>query len=287
MDDRPLILKRYHGDDPRLMRAEADGIRRYRASVEGREGWVCSGVVAQADAHNALAIEPVAGDPLSALVRAGQREAGARAQAIECMAMLGGWLARMRAASVSPGEPLDPFMTEYITHCSRRLAALGLGGRLLSGGRLRESERELPELLEALAGAAVDPSFAHGDLVFANIHVARESGGLRLGLIDFANCLTHSHPLNDVYNLRFALQAMPLARGYRAELWSGLLRGLDGLAADEAVHRFFHEYHRRRWLMLQLCSRNPRRWLQAWLALGDLAAPYAPSRRAIPAERVA
>ena len=91
--------------------------------------------------------------------------------------------------------------------------------------------------------------------------------GKRVGLIDLANTIPRSHTLNDVYNLKFALNNMILPKEFKAELWSAFQNGIKPLVFPEIAHHFYYEYHRRRWFMLKLKSRNPKDQMQAFRGL--------------------
>jgi hypothetical protein len=91
--------------------------------------------------------------------------------------------------------------------------------------------------------------------------------GERVGLIDLANTIPKSHTLNDVYNLNLALSNMILPKEFKSDLWSAFQNGMKPLAFPEISHHFYYEYHRRRWLMLKLKSRNPKDQMQAFRGL--------------------
>jgi aminoglycoside phosphotransferase (APT) family kinase protein len=116
----------------------------------------------------------------------------------------------------------------------------------------------------------VVPSFVHGDFVFKNMHV----DGERIGLIDFANANPLSHPLNDIYNLHFALANMLVPQGFKDRLMASFREGWGNVTFPEIVHRFYYEYHRRRWLMLKLTSRSPRDLIQGIHGLVSFAKPF-------------
>lgn len=262
----PLILKAYLGDDAAMMRREADGARYYQRSTADDPAMISAGVAQQVDAENLLCLEFVSGQPFNALIYQAARDERACERALTAMRSLGRWLARVREQTQRAGEAIDPFAFEYIAHCSRRLREHKLFGRTLFG---RASE-EASALCAELETAHPTPSFAHGDLVFLNIHV----DGERVGLIDFANNQPLSHPLNDLHNLRVALNSMLIPARLRTALWDALLEGLGPLELCPIADRFYHEFHRRRWLMLQLCTRSPLRWLRALAGLRRFAGPH-------------
>ena len=101
-----------------------------------------------------------------------------------------------------------------------------------------------------------------------------------MGLIDLANAIQRSHTLNDLYNLKFALNNMFLPRAFKKELWTAFEAGLKPLSFPEMAHRFYYEYHRRRWLMLKMKSRHPKEQLQAIRGLLSFAKPFGPEAMA-------
>jgi len=167
-----------------------------------------------------------------------------------------------------PGAETSPFIFEYAEYSSGQLERIPFLGSLLFRG-LKKSTLELSETFKA---AQVTPSFVHGDFVFRNIHVKGE----RVGLIDLANTIERSHTLNDLYNLKFALKNMLLSKAFKDELWSAFEDGMKPLSFPEIAHRFYYGYHRRRWLMLKMKSRNPKDQIQAIRGLFSFARPYKP-----------
>jgi hypothetical protein len=174
------------------------------------------------------------------------------------MSVLGDLLREMLEGTPVPGEETDEFHFRYLRYASGRLPSALLGAR----GDPEDLIREYRETI-------VTPSFAHGDLVFVNIHV----DGNRIGLIDFANSSCRSHHLNDIYALWFALENMWLPGRYRRELWASLVSSRGEVSFPPEAHRFWREYHRRRWLMLKVRSRNPRDLIQAARGLLTFARP--------------
>lgn len=264
----PLIVKKYKGDDSSLVDTEAGGVDLYHRLASGDEELIDSRTLRLNSRRNIVAIQFVHGERLSSLVYRGARQADSRQRAVRIMGVLGRLLARLHRLTRRPGEETSPFMYEYLGHCSRRLRRLpGIGPILFRG--MEASARELTESLRA---SGLTPSFVHGDFVFRNMHVL----GDRIGLIDFANTIDHSHTLNDVYNLRMCLDAMLLPRGYREELRASFAEGLSGLEFPELAHRFYQEFHRRRWLMLKLSTRHPLLWGLAFYGLATFAGGYRP-----------
>ncbi|MFQ5748321.1 MAG: phosphotransferase, partial [Planctomycetota bacterium] len=227
-----------------------------------------SGTLALNPERNLLAIGWVEGEPFSHVLARARHEDEALETARMAMGLLGRYLAELRRRTVQPGAEIDPFHFEYLEYCSRRLRGIPLLGRLA----FRRAVEEAEGISEAYRAARPVPSAAHGDFVFRNIHVS----GNRVGLIDFANSLTLSHPLNDFYNLNFGLQNTVLSLETRSGLWDAFLEGLGGPDYPQAVHRFHFEWHRRRWLMLKILGPHPRDWIQAVRGMGSFARTNAP-----------
>ena len=161
-------------------------------------------------------------------------------------------------------------MHEYMLYASGRLEKVPLIGAPLLGEHLPTAET----LFEEAQASGEPTSFCHGDCVLRNAHADEQS----IGLIDWANTSHDSHILNDIYNFRTAAHNMFLTPGYRRQLLEALSEGLGDLAFDIRLHRFFYEYHRRRWLMLKLYAKRPWPWIQALRAVTTFAKPFSPSR---------
>jgi len=264
----PVILKQYKGEDPSLMLQESRALDLYAEMAAANPDLIGAGTLAINPERNLLAIGWIEGEPFSRLLSRARHEGGARETARKAMGILGGYLADLRRRTVQPGAATDPFHFEYLEYCSRRLRGIPLLGRLA----FRHAEEEAVEISEAYRAARPVPSAVHGDFVFRNIHIS----GSRVGLIDFANSLALSHPLNDYYNLDFGLQNTVLPAGIRSMLWAAFRKGLGRMDYPQAVHRFHFEWHRRRWLMLKILGQHPSDWIQAIRGLGSFARAYAP-----------
>ena len=171
------------------------------------------------------------------------------------MGILGRLIKGLYEMTHAPGAETSPFIFEYSEYTSRQLASVPVLGFLFFRGIIKNTS----QLSESFKAAQITPSFIHGDFVFRNIHVSGE----RVGLIDLANTIEKSHTLNDVYNLKFALNNMILPKEFKTELWAAFQNGLKPFSFPEIVHHFYYEYHRRRWLMLKIRSRNPKDQMQA------------------------
>ncbi len=254
-DGKPLILKKYKEQGKDLLRGDVEGLGLYRDIAASRPDLIDSGIVKLNEEKRLLLIPYIHGESLRDLILRGRRDDAIRKHSLKILRSLGRLLREMYERTYTPGEETDEFIYRYHRYCSRRLKDHPLLGRLLFGGYLRQAEAQVA----AFAAAKVAPSFAHGDFVPVNIFV----DGDRVGLIDFANANTRSHLLNDRYGMKFALGGMRISKGYRRDLLSALGEGIGDLEFPPITHEFYREYHRRRWLMLKVCSRSPRAWVEA------------------------
>jgi predicted Ser/Thr protein kinase len=264
----PVIIKKYKGDDPRLAGTEAEALRAYHVLAEENPHLIDSGIPVFNERANLLRIGFVEGDPMSEVLYRARNDARLQERCVGLMRVLGGALKTIRRRSQRPGEAPSPFVFEYLDHCSTTLERLPIIGPALFSGASREAR----DLADAFRRSADVPSFAHGDLVFKNIHVTED----RVGLIDFGNANPLSHTLNDVYNLLFALYNMWLPTSFKVRLREGFREGLAGLEFPEEAHRFYYEYHRRRWLMLKFHWGNAREKIEGFRGLVAFARPFSP-----------
>jgi Ser/Thr protein kinase RdoA (MazF antagonist) len=266
VEGEPVVVKQYLTGDPELARREAQAIAFYHEVADGDPSLIPARLLALNPETRTFCMSWVQGELLSRLLlRAGGR-ADLERRSVVAMERLGRLLAELHGRTAARDAAPSPFLLEYIVHASRRLERVPLLGRTLFRGYEAESER----LYDALCAAGTAPSFAHGDLVPANIVL----DGERIGLIDFANTNRRSHLLNDVYGLRIGAESSPFRPALRAELVRALYRGLGRLDFPDAVHRFHWEYHRRRWLSLKLASGNARATALGLVGLRTLRAPY-------------
>ena len=265
-EDRFLIVKQYKGADPALATEEARALEFYHQVAKDDPDLIDSGEVILRAEKNLLGIGFVAGEAFSDLLYKARRSPERKSSAIHVMEVLGRLIRRMHAITSRPGEQTSPFIFEYFNYCSQNLRNISLLGFLF----FRTLVAEAQELAQALNASGITPSFVHGDFVFKNIHV----DGKRVGLIDFANSNAASHPLNDIYNLRFALHNMLLPKAFKQDLWNAFRRGLGDLSFAEAVHHFYYEYHRRRWLWLKLSAGGLVDRMQALRGLFSFARPF-------------
>ena len=262
-DGQPFIIKKYKGDDSALIEEESKALVFYHDIAKDHPDLIDSKAVKLIAEKNLLCIGFVEGECFSNVLYRGRKDTGVRKQSIRIMGILGRLMRGFYEMTRSPGAETSPFIFEYSEYTARQLANIPLLGFLL----FRGIEKNTSQLSESFKAAQITPSFIHGDFVFRNIHV----DGERVGLIDLANTIERSHTLNDVYNMRFALNNMILPKEFKTELWSAFQDGIKPLSFPEIVHLFYYEYHRRRWLMLKIRSRNPKDQMQAFRGLFGFA----------------
>jgi hypothetical protein len=263
----PYIIKHYKGNDPALADTEKKALDFYHQVAVEDSDLIDSGKTVFYKDENILRIGFVEGEPFSALLYRAAKDTTLRERCLKTMKMLGKLLGDIRIKTEIPNEETDPFMFEYIRYCSDRLEKAPILGKLFFRGMKEEAE----ELCNSLIQSQTVPSFAHGDFVFLNIHVHKE----RVGLIDFANAIEKSHPLNDIYNLRMALNNMILPKSFKKELWSAFYCDLKNITFSEDTHHFYYEYHRRRWLMLKVLHRGfNKQHIQGFRGLFSFACPF-------------
>jgi len=263
----PCIIKKYKTGDPKLAVIEAQALSFYHSLAQEEPRLIDSGEPRLKEEKRLLSMGFVEGDPFSEVLREARKDASLRKRCVRLMEILGTVLRTMHEKTQRPGEKTSPFIFEYFDYSSRRLEGIPVLGRLLFKGLTSEAK----ELAQAFQEEKIVPSFVHGDFVFKNIHVKDE----RVGLIDFANANARSHPLNDICNLWFALANMLLPKVFKRELLAGFFSGFGTMVFPEIAERFYHEYHRRRWLMLKLISRNPSDVAQGLRGLLTFAKPFA------------
>jgi hypothetical protein len=260
------ILKKYKGDDTALVSAEAEALNLYHQVAQSDPMLMDSGLPLLKEDKNLLCIGFIDGDPFNIVLYRALKDRSLGRTCVGLMTTLGNTLSKIYETTRRSRAETSPFIFEYLEYCSTKLQRLPLLGPILFHG----ASTEALDLCGEFHGVALDPSFAHGDLVFKNIHVKNE----QLGLIDFANANPLSHPLNDVYNLRFALANMLIPKRFKLELLKGFHTGLGRFDFPEAAHRFYYEYHRRRWLVLKLTSRSVGEVIQGFRGILTFAKPF-------------
>lgn len=264
--DSLLIIKKYQNMDSSLVEAEASALDLYHSVAESDNNLIDSRTVFFNREKNIIGIGFVDGSSLTRLVGRGNLDDETRDRSLRIMGTPGRLLRRFYDLTRQPEAQTSPALFEYFAHCSKRLEEMSGVGPVLFRGYEESAER----LIESFRRARVSPSFAHGDFVTCNIHVAGE----RAGLIDFAQTDFRSHLLNDLYNLSFALKNMYISSTYRDALRSALTYGLGELSFPVEAHRFYYEYQRRRWLMLKIRSSSLAGWAQAARGLLSFARPF-------------
>jgi hypothetical protein len=264
----PRIVKKYKGSDPALVKMEADALNFYHELARNWPDLMDSGEPLLRENKNLLCIGFVEGNPLNETLYMARKNEALRKKSCRSMWILGKLISDIHEKTRSPEEETSPFIFEYFDYCSSRLGSVPVIGTVLFSGILSDAR----ELAKVFRQSKITPSFVHGDFVFKNIHVKDE----RVGLIDFANANRLSHPLNDIYNLRFALANMFLPKSFKSDLLANFNSGLGPLVFPEIAHRFYFEYHRRRWLMLKLTSKHPLDVAEGFRGLMTFAKPFAP-----------
>lgn len=255
LDGAPIIVKKYKTEDARLATLEAVGVDVYHRVSQKVDGLMDGKTLFLDEESNLVGFSFVPGERLSDYIHRVADDRNKWGGVVDHMFVLGKFLVSMREETIATDAVYDPFHEEYFVHCRRELRSLpGLGALFFPRATV-----DSIDFLKALNPKVEHPSRAHGDFVFRNIHVHE---GM-VGIIDFANTIPHSHPLNDMMNLWFALQNMWIPCTFREKLWVSFLRGYGPVASDSSLLEFFHEYHRRRWLMLNLKTRDPKCWLRA------------------------
>jgi hypothetical protein len=270
-DGTPCIVKDYGQSDPALAKLEADSLAfydRFSAGIEGLKG--CGTLAYNAD-ENLLAISFMSGESYTRFVYKSLFSKVRKTQAVRHAEALGCLLrALYMEGPVSADHELGDFMREYLQHSTDRLKKVPMLGNII----LNRKALGVQALLADAKASGERPSFCHGDCVPRNAH-ADEQG---IGLIDWANTSEQSHILNDVYNLFNALNNMVLPPAFKRQILQALSDGLGDLSFDIRLHRFFYEYHRRRWLMLKLYARRPWPFLQALRGIVTFARPFSTAR---------
>lgn len=250
VEGESLVLKQYKRHARELCAREVAAVRLYSRLSREVPNLIPSTVRAWNVETGTVCVTFIEGELMSDVLRFGGRSARERARCCAALARVGELLRRVRQET-SREAFFSPFLEEYVLHVSRLLEGLPGLGTFFAG--YVDSARRLYEDVQA-SGEGV--SLAHGDLVFANLILAGE----RVGLIDFANANPESHVLDDVYNLRVTCQnLLHVPQGLRRDLVSALESSLELEGCDRRVHRFFWEYHKRRWLHLQLSGGWARR----------------------------
>lgn len=260
------IVKKYKGEDTHLAKEEAKALNYYHQLAGSDPELLDSGEALLQEDSNLLAIGFIEGDEFSSVLYRARKSPSERSRSVRLMRILGRIVRGIRESTQVPDAETSPFIFEYFAYCSGRLAQMTILGPLL----FRDLGAEAQSLADSFRSSGVVPSFIHGDFVFKNILVRDE----QVGLIDFANSNPLSHPLNDIYNMRFALANMLLPPDFKADLMSGFREGLGPVSFPEIAHHFYYEYHRRRWLMLKLSARSPKDRIEGFRGILTFGGPF-------------
>lgn len=263
--DNKCIIKKYRGEDPALIRIEAQALDFYHQLSQENADLIDSGASVLLEEKNLLCIGFVEGQALSDFLYRARRDQELRSRSLEYMRILGGLIGTIYKKTQQPNQETAPLIYEYFEYTSKRLEEIPFLGSIFFKG-YRDTARRIAETFRE---ARITPSFVHGDFVFKNIHV-RDG---KVGLIDFANAIYLSHPLNDIYNMVMALGNMFLPRSYKSELINSFKEGLGPVQFPEIAHQFYYEYQRQRWLMLKLSWFEPKEMIQGFIGLATFAKP--------------
>lgn len=253
----PVIVRQYKRECREGALREARAVERYGEACESVPSLLPLRVLASNQEEGTLCINLIEGELLSDAMRRPLTRAR-REAVLAAVGDLGRLLARLRELTVTAHEP-SSFLEEYLLYTSHRLASVPLLGPVLFGDAASDATR----LFEELRQAGEPSSLSHGDLVFANMIF----DGRSLGLIDFTNANFESHTLDDLYTFQVTCDNLwHLSSSVRFDLSNALRAGLGRMTFDSRTHRFYWEYHRRRWLTINL-NGGISHWLKFVLAL--------------------
>lgn len=245
-----LVVKQYKHHARQLCAREARALRLYSELCRGLDQLLPSDLRALNERTGTLCTTFIEGEMMStALPRCwwSRRERSRCRGALERVSEL---LQRFWERTRSERAP-SSFFGEYLVHTSAQLERMPIYGVLFDG-----YVRSARHLYADLKDAGDQTSLSHGDLVCANLILC----GDRVGVIDFANANAESHPLDDVYNMQVTLEnLLHLPASLRRELCNAISSGLNIGWTDPRTRTFYWEYHKRRWLHLQLSGGWARR----------------------------
>ncbi len=261
-----VVVKQYKRHARALCAREADALALYGELCESSATLLPSRTLAVSPTKGTLCVSYIDGRLMSEVLR-GPLNAGRRKKCQQAVGEIGHLLSRLRKRSLTHRDP-SPFLEEYILFVSRGLERTpGLGAIVFRG-----YERQAARLYEELCESEERASLSHGDLVPANIVV----GDRGVGLIDFANTNPEGHTLDDLYNFQITCENLVhLPSSFRRDLVGALHEAVGLGEHDERAHRFFWEYHRRRWILLQLSGGLAHR-AKALVRLPSMLRPFSP-----------
>lgn len=240
-----VVVKQYKPHARQLCGREARAVRLYTELCDQLRGLLASEIRGLNEATGTLCLTFIEGELMSEALRKHGSNAQGQRRCRAALERVSDLLGRIRERTSSLEAPA-PFLEEYFVHTSRQLEALPALGAAFSG-----YGASAHQLFEDLKEAGEATSLSHGDLVCANLIL----GGDRVGVIDFANANPESHVLDDIYNLQVTCaNLLHLPKHFRHELALAICSSVDVADSDPRTHRFYWEYHKRRWLHLQLGS---------------------------------
>jgi thiamine kinase-like enzyme len=266
-ETKSAIVKRYKPESTELARTESQSLDFYSQTIADMPEFMPSRSLAFCEQTNLIAIEYVPGVRFTEATYKSIARPARTKQVVRFCHSLGRLLSRFHEQTEQKSTPLSPMLDDYIRFTGRRLESLPKIGQ----SNFADAEAEGAQLFLEAAEASQDLGyFCHGDMVFRNIHIQ----GDKLGIIDWANTNRASHILNDLYNFYFAACNMWIPNRMRQTMIDAISDGLGPISFAPALHRFYYEYHRRRWLMLKLTGPKPWHRFQAWRAMNSFARPY-------------
>lgn len=245
-----LVVKQYKHHARQLCAREAQALRLYSELCRGLDQLLPSELRALNERTGTLSTTFIEGELMSSALRRcwwSRRERSRCRYALQRVSEL---LQRFWERTRSECAP-SSFLEKYLVHTSEQLEGMPIYGALFDG-----YVRSARQLYQDLKEAGDRTSLSHGDLVCANLVLC----GDRVGVIDFANANPESHPLDDVYNMQVTLENLfHLPVSLRRELCAAISSGLNIGSTDPRTRTFYWEYHKRRWLHLQLSGGWARR----------------------------
>lgn len=242
--DDPVIIKQYRGQNPHPATSEAEALRLYGRICDDVPGAMPVRLLGFNGHTSTLCIERVAGRPLTRLVADARGDPARQAETARAMALVGVLLRRLYDTTRTSGVGPSQLLREQMEQASSELAEVPLVGRALFGGYRWDVAILWHELLRAEEPTSV----THGDPQLDNVLVR----GDRVALTGFQNSNGAGHLLADGYAMSVSLRTRRLPEGFQGRLIDALHQGLDLPRFPDAVHRFYWELQRRRWLFLRL-----------------------------------
>lgn len=244
--DNDVIIKQYRSRDATLARREVHALHVYDEVCEDVPEALPVRVLAFDPETHTFCMEYVHGATMAQALERARGNSVREAAVARAMTVVGALLRALYERTRRSGVTPSPFLKEYLQHVSNGLRSVPLLGRTV----FESYPLEAAALWDDLIQTGEPTSMIHGDPSLNNILVR----GNRVGLIDFANTNDAAHLLADAYGLSVCLRTKRMSKGFRQQLFDALHQGMGGGNFTDAAHRFYWEWHRRRWLFLKLSS---------------------------------